>query len=54
MKSDFTFLLLLGCFTIFAQRFEIVSAAFEGEVIPVTGEVFIDVAKKSIALKINE
>ena len=53
MKSHFTILLLLSSFAIFAQRFDIVSAAFEGEVIPVTGEVFIDVPKKSIALNSN-
>ena len=53
MKSHFTFLLLLSSFAIFAQRFDIVSAAFEGEVIPVAGGVFIDVPKKSIALNIN-
>lgn len=53
MKSHFTILLLLSSFAIFAQRFDIVSAAFEGEVIPIAGEVFIDVPKKSIALNIN-
>ena len=53
MKSHFTILLLLSSFAIFAQRFDIVSAAFEEEVIPVAGEVFIDVPKKNIALNIN-
>ncbi len=53
MKTPLYLLLLLSSCSIFAQRFDIVSAAFEGEVIPVAGEVFIDVPKKSIALNIN-
>lgn len=53
MKTPLYLLLLLSSCSIFAQRFDIVSAVFEGEVIPVAGEVFIDVPKKSIALNIN-
>ena len=54
MKKHFTLLLLLSSFALFAQRFAIVSAELDGGIIQVKGEVFIDVAKKSIALKINE
>ena len=38
---------------IFAQRFDIVSAEYDGGIIQVEGEVFIDLPKKSIALTIN-
>jgi hypothetical protein len=54
MKIHFSLLLLFSSFVIFAQRFDIVSAELDGQIIQVEGEVFIDVAKKSIALKINE
>ena len=54
MKIHFSLLLLFCSFTLFAQRFDIVSAELDGQIIQVEGEVFIDVAKKSIALKINE
>ena len=54
MKIHFSLLLLFCSFTLFAQRFAIVSAELDGGIIQVKGEVFIDVAKKSIALKINE
>lgn len=54
MKSHFTFLLLLSSFALFSQRFDIVSAEYDDGIIQVKGEVFIDVAKKSIALKIND
>ena len=54
MKKHFTLLLLLSSFALFAQRFAIVSAELDGGIIQVEGEVFIDLAKKSIALKINE
>ena len=54
MKKHFTLLLLVSSFALFAQRFAIVSAELDGGIIQVEGEVFIDVAKKSIALKINE
>lgn len=54
MKIHFTLLLFLSSFALFAQRFDIVSAELDGGIIQVEGEVFIDVAKKSITLKINE
>ena len=54
MKIHFSLLLLFCSFTLFAQRFAIVSAELDGGIIQVEGEVFIDVTKKSIALKINE
>ncbi|MGB0366575.1 MAG: hypothetical protein ACPGC8_02935 [Flavobacteriaceae bacterium] len=54
MKSPLCILFLLSSFSIFAQRFDIVSAEYDGGIIQVEGEVFIDLAKKSIALKINE
>lgn len=54
MKTYLSLLLLFCSFTHFAQRFAIVSAELDGGIIQVDGEVFIDVAKKSIALKINE
>ena len=54
MKIHFSLLLLFSSFVIFAQRFDIISAELDGQIIQVEGEVFIDVAKKSIALKINE
>ena len=54
MKIHFSLLLLFCSFTLFAQRFDIVSAELDGGIIQVEGEVFIDVPKKSIALKINE
>lgn len=54
MKTYLSLLLLFCSFTLFAQRFAIVSAELDGGIIQVEGEVFIDVAKKSIALKINE
>ena len=54
MKSPLCILFFLSSFSIFAQRFDIVSAEYDGGIIQVEGEVFIDLAKKSIALKINE
>ena len=54
MKIHFSLLLLFCSFTLFAQRFAIVSAELDGGIIQVEGEVFIDVTKKSISLKINE
>ena len=54
MKSPLCILFLLSSISIFAQRFDIVSAEYDGGIIQVEGEVFIDLAKKSIALKINE
>ena len=54
MKTYLSLLLLFCSFTLFAQRFAIVSAELDGGIIQVEGEVFIDVTKKSIALKINE
>ena len=54
MKIYLSLLLLFCSFTLFAQRFDIVSAELDGGIIQVEGEVFIDVPKKSIALKINE
>lgn len=54
MKSPLCLLFLLSSLIIFAQRFDIVSAEYDGGIIQVEGEVFIDLAKKSIALKINE
>ena len=54
MKIYLSHLLLFCSFTLFAQRFDIVSAELDGGIIQVEGEVFIDVPKKSIVLKINE
>ena len=53
IKTYITLFLLLSSVTIFAQRFDIISAEFDDETIQVEGEVFIDLPKKSIALKIN-
>lgn len=54
MKIYFTLFLLVSSITIYGQQFEIVSAEYSGEIIPVKGEVVVDVAKKSIALNIND
>ena len=53
IKTHITLFLLLNSFVIFAQRFDIVSAEYDGGIIQVEGEVFIDLPKKSIALTIN-
>ena len=53
IKTHITLFLLLNSFVIFAQRFNIVSAEYDGGIIQVEGEVFIDLPKKSIALTIN-
>ena len=53
IKTHITLFLLLNSFVIFAQRFDIVSAEYNGGIIQVEGEVFIDIPKKSIALTIN-
>ena len=53
IKTHITLFLLLNSFVIFAQRFDIVSAEYDGGIIQVEGEVFIDIPKKSIALTIN-
>lgn len=53
IKTHITLFLLLNSFVIFAQRFDIVSAEYDGGIIQMEGEVFIDLPKKSIALTIN-
>ena len=53
IKTHITLFLILSSLTIFAQRFDIISAEFDNETIQVEGEVFIDLSKKSIASKIN-
>ncbi|MEL0301438.1 MAG: hypothetical protein VW976_06095 [Flavobacteriaceae bacterium] len=53
IKTHITLFLLLNSFVIFSQRFDIVSAEYDGGIIQVEGEVFIDLPKKSIALTIN-
>lgn len=53
IKTHITLFLFLNSFVIFAQRFDIVSAEYDGGIIQVEGEVFIDLPKKSIALTIN-
>ena len=53
MKTSLYLLLLLSSCSIFAQRFDIVSAEYDGGVIKVEGEVYIDLANKSMALTIN-
>lgn len=53
IKTHITLFLLLNSFVIFAQRFDIISAEYDGGIIQVEGEVFIDLPKKSIALTIN-
>ena len=53
IKTHITLFLLFNSFVIFAQRFDIVSAEYDGGIIQVEGEVFIDLPKKSIALTIN-
>lgn len=53
IKTPITLLLFLSSFAIFAQRFDIVSAEYNDDIIQVEGEVFIDIPKKSIALTIN-
>ncbi|MEL0226482.1 MAG: hypothetical protein VW912_07420 [Flavobacteriaceae bacterium] len=53
IKTHITLFLLLNSFVIFAQRFDIVSAEYDGGIIQLEGEVFIDLPKKSIALTIN-
>ena len=54
IKIPITLILFLSSFAIFAQRFDIVSAEYNDGIIQVEGEVFIDLPKKSIALKIND
>lgn len=54
VKIPITIILFLSSFAIFAQRFDIVSAEYNDGIIQVEGEVFIDLSKKSIALKIND
>jgi hypothetical protein len=54
VKIPITIILFLSSFAIFAQRFDIVSAEYNDGIIQVEGEVFIDLPKKSIALKIND
>ena len=54
IKIPITLILFLSSFAIFAQRFDIVSAEYDDGIIQVEGEVFIDLPKKSIALRIND
>ena len=54
IKTHINLFLLLSSFTIFAQRFDIVSAEYDDGIIQVEGQVFIDLPKKSIALRIND